>query len=197
MRKSLIFICLLCTCLYTQAQFLSIRGTNSAQFLSNNLYDPDLSHALGGEICFSKPIEFIPLPVNYNIGVSYQSVSGIHEAYIITGLTYVTLTPSGFMFAANAESVTMTTYNWLNYVDINMYNGVRIEDSVTNYKMGAEITYNVAYVLGKSLLLYGGFGGRYNYTPAFKNSELNPANSMDLKLKLGILWKFKRKYNKP
>jgi len=197
MRKILVFICQLFTCVFLQAQFLSIRGTNSAQLLSDNLYTPDLSHALGGEIFFSKPIEFIPLPVNYNIGVNYQSLSGIHEAYLITGLTYVTLTPSGFMFAANAESVTMTTYNWLNYVDINMYNGVRIEDTITNYKMGAEITYNVAYVLGKSLLLYGGFGGKYNYTPAFKNSEIEPATSMDMMLKFGLLWKFKRKYNKP
>lgn len=197
MRKLLITICLIFTCFLTQAQFLSIRGTNSAQFLSDNLYDPDLSHALGGEILFSKPIQFIPLPVNYNVGVNYQSVNGIHEAYLITGLTYVTLTPSGFMFAANAESVTMTTYNWLNYVDINMYNGVRIEDTVINYKMGGEITYNVAYVLGKSLLLYGGFGGRYNYTPAFKNSEIEVGTSMDVMLKFGILWKFKRKYNKP
>jgi hypothetical protein len=197
MRKLLIVTCLCVAFFSADAQFLSVRGTNSAQFLSDNLYSPDLSHALGGEIVFSKPVEFIKLPVNYNIGVNYQSLGNIQEAYIITGLTYVTLTPSGFMFAANAESVTMTTYKWLNYVDLNMYNGVRIADTSIQYKMGGEITYNVAYVLNKSLLLYGGFGGRYNYTPEFKNSEIEPATSMDIMLKLGILWKFKRKFYKP
>lgn len=197
MRKLLIVTCLCIAFFNADAQFLSVRGTNSAQFLSDNLYSPDLSYALGGEIVFSKPIEFIKLPVNYNVGVNYQSLDNIQEAYIITGLTYVTLTPSGFMFAANAESVTMTTYKWLNYVDLNMYNGVRIADTSIQYKMGGEITYNVAYVLNKTLLLYGGFGGRYNYTPAFKNSEIEHATSMDIMLKLGIIWKFKRKFYKP
>ncbi|MBK9457483.1 MAG: hypothetical protein IPO24_18840 [Bacteroidetes bacterium] len=197
MRKILVVTYLCLSYLLSDAQFLSFRGTNSSQFLSDNLYTPDLSHAVGGEVFFSKPIAFIKLPVNYNIGVNYQSLGTIHEAYFITGLTYVTLTPSGFMFAANAESVTMTTNNWLNYVDINMYNGVRIDDTTLVYKMGGELTYNVAYVLSKSLLLYGGFGGRYHYTPAFKNSEIEAGTSMDIMLKLGILWKFKRRYHKP
>ena len=62
------------------------------------------------------------------------------------------------MFATNAESVTMSTYKWLNYFDLNMYNGVIIGDSTYTYKMGGEIGYNFSYVLSKTLFLHFGLG---------------------------------------
>ena len=137
-KTSLLVFVLLLT-LQVSAQFISLRGTNSSQILSDNYYNADLSHAVGGEIYFSKPIGFIPLPMNYNIGLDYKNIDGVNEAYLITGLTYVTVTPSGFMFATNAESVTMSTNKWLNYFDLNMNNGVIIGDSTYTYKMVGEI----------------------------------------------------------
>ena len=184
-------------CLHASAQFITLRGTNSSQFLSDNVYDGDLSHALGAELYFSKPIQFIPLPINYNIGLDYKNIDGTHEAYLQTGLSYVTITPSGFMFASNAESVTLTTYKWLNYVDLNMYNGVIIGDSTYTYKLGGEIGYNFGYVLSKTMLLHFGISGRYNYVPDYKNDLYVDATSFDIVLKAGILYKFKRKFNKP
>lgn len=176
------------------AQFISARATNSSQTLSDNYYNADLSHAVGGEIYFSKPIQFIPLPVNYNIGVDYKNIVGTNEIYLITGLSYVTITPSGFMFAPNAESVTMTTYNWLNYFDLSMYNGLIIGDSTYTYKMGGEINYNFGYVLSKTMFLHFGIGARYNYTPEYKDELYAEATSLDFMLKAGVLYKFRKKY---
>lgn len=195
-KTSLLVFVLLFT-LQGSAQFISLRGTNSSQILSDNYYNADLSHAVGGEIYFSKPIGFIPLPMNYNIGLDYKNIDGVNEAYLITGLTYVTVTPSGFMFATNAESVTMSTYKWLNYFDLNMYNGVIIGDSTYTYKMGGEIGYNFSYVLSKTLFLHFGLGARYNFTPDYKNDLYSDATSLDFMVKAGLLYKFKRKFNKP
>ena len=177
---------------YCNAQFVTVRATNSSQFLSDNLYASNLSRAIGAEAYFSKSIAFIPLPINYNVGIDYKSASDLQEIFLVTGLSYVTLTPSGFS-AANAESVTYTTSNWLNYADINMYNGVQLSDSTKQYKLAGEICYNVGYVFGKSFFIHTGFGGRYNYLPANKNTELQ-SSSVDVILKIGILWKFKRKF---
>lgn len=174
------------------AQFITVRGTHASQLLNDNLFDTDISTAYGVESYFSKSLEFIPLPINYNIGIDYMTNSEVQEIFLVTGLTYVTLTPSGFS-AANAESVTYTTNNLLNYADLNMYNGVQISDSIVNYKMAAEICYNVGYVFGKSFFIHSGFGGRYNYLPANKGIDLQ-SSSVELILKLGILWKFKKKY---
>ncbi len=174
------------------AQFISINGTNASQFLEDNVYKADLSRAVGAEIYYSKPISFIPLPMNYNIGLDYKIGDAFQEIYLLTGLTYVTLTPSGFS-AANAESVTYTTNKWLNYADINVFNGVVISDSVTAYKFGAELSYNVGYALTKSFFIHAGFGGRYNLVPG--NEEiLLQSSSVDLVLKAGVIWKFKRKF---
>lgn len=195
--KYLIAILFLSGSLSVSGQFISLRGTNSSQFLSNNLYNADLSHALGGEIYYSKPISFIPLPMNYNLGLDYKNLDGLNEAYLITGISYVTVTPSGFMFAANAESVTMSTYKWLNYFDLNMYNGIIIGDSTYTYKMGGELGYNFGYVLSKTLFLHFGISTRYNYTPAYKEDLIADATSLDLMIKAGVLYKFKRKFHKP
>ena len=196
LKKLLLLLFIGCQ-LMASAQFISLRGTNSAQFLSDNIYEADLSHALGAEIYFSKPINFIPLPMNYNIGLDYKNIDGVNEAYLITGLSYVTITPSGFMFATNAESVTMSTYKWLNYFDLNMYNGVVIGDSTYTYKMGGELGYNFGYVLSKTMFLHFGLSARYNYTPEYKEDLYVDATSLDFVLKAGILYKFKRRFNKP
>lgn len=192
MRKFQIIVLFLLIGKYSFAQFITVRGTHASQLLNDNLFDSDISTAYGVESYFSKSFDFIPLPINYNIGIDYMTNSAIQEIFLVTGLTYVTLTPSGFS-AANAESVTYTTSNWLNYADINMYNGVQIGDSTVNYKMAAEICYNIGYVFGKSFFINSGFGGRYNYLPANKGTELQ-SSSVELILKFGILWKFKKKY---
>lgn len=188
-RFTLLFIILGQVCF---AQFITVRGTHSSQILNDNLFDTDISTVYGVETYFSKSINFIPLPINYNIGLDYKLNAEIQELFIVTGLTYVTLTPSGFS-AANAESVTYTTSNWLNYADINMYNGLRFSDSTMQYKLAGEICYNVGYVFGKSFFIHSGFGGRYNLIPANKGTEFQ-SSSLDLILKFGILWKFKKKY---
>lgn len=188
-RVTLLFLIISHLCF---AQFITVRGTHSSQLLNDNLFDSDISTAYGVESYLSKSIDFIPLPINYNIGIDYKLNAGMQEIFLITGLTYVTLTPTGFS-AANAESVTYTTSNWLNYADINMYNGLQISDSIMHYKMAGEVCYNVGYVFGKSFFIHSGFGGRYNFLPANKGTELQ-STSLDLILKFGILWKFKKKY---
>lgn len=179
-----------------RAQFISLRATNASQFLSDGLYDPDLSRAVGAEFIYSKPVNFIKWPVNYNIGVDYRNTDGAHAGYLATGITWVTRTPSGFMFAPNAESVSYVTSNWLQYADAYMYNGVLVGDSTYTYSMGWSLGYNIGYVFGKQFFLHFGIGGRYNTTPSYHQDALPGASSMDLMLKAGFLWKFKRKFYK-
>lgn len=179
------------------AQSYSLRGTNSSQLLRNGLYDPDLSHAVGGEFIFSKPIHFIKWPVNYNLGLDYRNTDNAHAGYLITGLTWVTRTPSGFMFATNAESVTYTTSNWLQYGSVNMFNGVLIGDTTYTYSLGVGFDYNFGYVFGKQFFVHWGLGGRYNLTPSY-SAELDETHgSFEFMFKAGFLFKPKRKFNKP
>lgn len=179
-----------------RAQFISVRGTHASQLLVNGLYDPDMSHAIGAELLFSKPVQFIKWPINYNIGADYRNVDGTHEAFLVTGLTWVTRTPSGFMFAPNAESVTYTTSNWLQYASLNMFNGAMIGDTSYVYAMGFGLDYNVGYVFGKQFFIHWGFGGRYNLVPSYTAEKDEPHGSMEFMLKAGVLWKFKRKFYK-
>jgi len=183
---------LLCS---AKAQFITLRGTHASKMLQDNLYDADLSHAYGAEFLFYKPIQFIKWPIDYQIGLDYRTTDGQNAVYVATGLSWITRTPSGFMFAPTAESVTYVTSNWLHYVDANMYNGVIIGDSTYTYQLGWSLGYNIGYVFGKQFFVHTGFGGRYNMTPA--NKEMENANSMDIILKAGVLWKFKRKFHKP
>ena len=177
-------------------QFISVRGTHGSQFLSNGLYTADMSHAFGGEIIYSKPVDFIKWPINYNIGLDYRNTDGAHAGYIVTGITWVTRTPSGFMFAPNAESVSYVTSNWLQYASLNMYNGVLVGDSTNTYSMGWGLDYNFGYVFGKQFFVHWGMGVRYDTTPAFKSDEDVQSSYLDIMFKAGVLWKFKRKFYK-
>lgn len=196
MIRTCALLAIICMTGIAQAQFITARATHASQFLSDNLYDADLSHAIGGEVIYSKPVDFIKLPIDYNLGADYRMVDGRHEVYAVTGLSWITRTPSGFMFAPNAESVTYTTSNWLHYADVNMYNGVLITDTTTTYSMGWSLGYNIGYVFGKQFFVHTGFGARYNLTPAFKADEEMADNSLDILFKAGVLWKFKRKFYK-
>lgn len=189
--------CLLLSIKTSSAQFISVRGTHASQMLLNNVYESDMSHALGAELIYSKPVSFIKWPINYNIGADYRNVDGQHAAYLVTGITWVTRTPSGFMFAPNAESVSYVTSNWLQYATLNMHNGALIGDSTAIYDLGISLDYNFGYVFGKQFFVHWGFGGRYNITPSY-SAELNEAHSsFDFMVKAGFLWKFKRKFNNP
>lgn len=173
------------------AQFISVRATHSSGFMSDNLIQTDLSKAVGGEIYFSKSLDFIP--TNYNIGLDYKSFSGYQEASVITGVSFIFLTPSGFTKAANAESVTYTTNNWLNYADLNIHNGIQFVDSTYAYQLGFEAGYNFGYVLGRNFFIHGGIGAIYSLIPTYKDTE-KQSNALDLMIKFGILWKFERKF---
>lgn len=195
--KLLVFVCLCLSAHSLSAQFVSLRGTHASQMLLNNLYEADMSHAIGAELVYSKPVQFIKWPLSYNLGVDYRNVDGAHSGYLITGITWVTRTPSGFMFAPNAESVSYVTSNWLQYATVNMYNGALIGDSTAIYSMGFSLDYNFGYVFGKQFFVHWGLGGRYNITPSYA-AELNePHSSFDFMLKAGFLWKFKKKYGNP
>lgn len=194
--RNLLLLCSIVVTFDCSAQFISLRATNASQFISDGLYDPDISKAIGAELIYSKPVNFIKWPINYNIGIDYRNVDGAHAAYVATGLTWVTRTPSGFMFAPNAESVTYVTSNWLHYADVNMYNGVLLGDSTYTYSMGWSLGYNIGYVFGKQFFVHYGFAGRYNTTPQYHNDAIEGASSWDFMLKAGILWKFKRKFYK-
>lgn len=195
--KLLVYCCLFLCTYSASAQFVSVRGTHASQMLVNNLYDPDMSHALGAELIYSKPVQFIKWPINYNIGLDYRNVDGAQAAYLATGITWVTRTPSGFMFAPNAESVSYVTSNWLQYASFNMLNGVLIGDSTAIYDMGFSLDYNFGYVFGKQFFVHWGLGGRYHITPEYSADLNEPHNSFDFMLKAGFLWKFKRKYANP
>lgn len=176
-----------------KAQFISFRATNATGIVSDNLFTSDISKSLGAEIYFSKPMNLIPF--NYNLGLNYQYADGVQSAYAITGLSFIIYTPSGFS-AMNVESVSYSTFNWLNYADVNLFNGVQITDSTTNYAMAAELGYNIGFVLNKSLLISTGFGGRYNYIPANKET-IAEFMSVDFMLKLGMIWKLGGRRFKP
>ncbi len=178
------------------AQFVSLRGTHGSQFLSNGLYSSDMSHAFGAEFIYSKPVQFIKWPLNYNLGLDYRNTDGAHAGYLVTGVTWVTRTPSGFMFAPNAESVSYVTSNWLQYATLNMYNGLLQGDSTYTYSLGWGLDYNFGYVFGKQFFVHWGFGARYDMTPAFKSDENAQSNYLDIMVKAGVLWKFKRKFYK-
>lgn len=177
----------------SKAQFISFRATNATGIVSDNLFTSDISKSLGAEIYFSKPMNLIPF--NYNLGLNYQYADGVQSAYAITGLSFIIYTPSGFS-AMNVESVSYSTFNWLNYADVNLFNGVQITDSTTNYAMAAELGYNIGFVLNKSLLISTGFGGRYNYIPANKET-IAEFMSVDFMLKLGMIWKLGARRFKP
>lgn len=177
-------------------QFISLRGTHGSQFLNNGLYASNFSHAFGGEFQYSKPVEFIKWPVSYNLGLDYRNTDGAHAGYIVTGLTWVTRTPSGFMFAPNAESVTYHTSNWLQFASLNMYNGILAGDSTYIYSMGCALDYNFGYVFGKQFFIHWGIGVRYDMTPAYKQDEELQSSYLDILFKAGVLWKFKRKFYK-
>lgn len=177
----------------SMAQFISFRATNATGIVSDNLFTSDISKSLGAEIYFSKPMNLIPF--NYNLGLNYQYAGGVQSAYAITGLSFIIYTPSGFS-AMNVESVSYSTFNWLNYADVNLFNGVQITDSTTNYAMAAELGYNIGFVLNKSLLISTGFGGRYNYIPANKET-IAEFMSVDFMLKLGMIWKLGARRFKP
>lgn len=177
----------------SKAQFISFRATNATGIVSDNLFTSDISKSLGAEIYFSKPVNLIPF--NYNLGLNYQYAEGVQSAYAITGLSFIIYTPSGFS-AMNVESVSYSTFNWLNYADVNLFNGVQVTDSTTNYAMAAELGYNIGFVLNKSLLISTGFGGRYNYIPANKET-IAEFMSVDFMLKLGMIWKLGARRFKP
>lgn len=177
----------------TNAQFITLRATHATGLLSNNLLESNLSKTIGAEIYFSKP--FATIPFNYNLGLDYKNTDGIHGAYAITGLTFIIFTPSGFS-ATNSESVTYSSFNWLNYADLNIYNGVQQNDSAYVYSLGAELGYNIGFVLGKYFFIHTGFGGRFGFTPSYKETA-NEFNSVDLMIKLGMLYKFPAKRYKP
>jgi hypothetical protein len=183
----------LCISNLSKAQFISFRATNATGIVSDNLFTSDISKSLGAEIYFSKPMNLIPF--NYNLGLNYQYADGVQSAYAITGLSFIIYTPSGFS-AMNVESVSYSTFNWLNYADVNLFNGVQITDSTTNYAMAAELGYNIGFVLNKSLLISTGFGGRYNYIPANKET-IAEFMSVDFMLKLGMIWKLGARRFKP
>lgn len=192
MKYTFLIICF-CFPFATHAQFLSVRATNATGIVSDNLFTSDISKSLGAEIYFSKPMNIIPF--NYNLGLNYQYADGAQSAYAITGLSFIIYTPSGFS-AMNVESVSYSTFNWLNYADINLLNGVQITDSTTHYALAAEIGYNIGFVLNKSLLISTGFGGRYNYIPDNKETTAE-FMSVDFMLKFGVIWKFGAKRYKP
>jgi hypothetical protein len=192
MRISLLLL-ILPQCFNLQAQFISARATHGTEIISNNLFESDISKSLGGEIYFSKPMNFIPF--NYNVGADYQYAEGFHSAFVVTGLSFILLTPSGFS-ATNAESVSYTTNNWLNYADVNVYNGVQLTDSAANYALACELNYNIGLLLGKYFFIHTGFGGRYGFIPANRENGLE-YNSAEFMLKAGILWKLHFRKYKP
>ena len=163
------------------AQFISARATHSSGFLSDNIIESDLSKAIGGEIYFSKTLGIIP--VNYNLGLDYKHYENYQEASIITGVSFIFLTPSGFTKAADVESVTYTTNKWLNYADLNIHNGVQSADSTYVYQLGGEIGYNVGYVFGRNFFIHGGIGGIYSLIPSYKDTA-NESSALDLMIKL-------------
>lgn len=191
--KSISFLILFFLFSVAQAQFFSFRATNATSIVSDNLFSSDISKALGGEIYFSKPMDLIPF--NYNLGLNYLYADGVQSVYAITGLSFIIYTPSGFS-AMNAESVSYSTFNWLNYADVSLFNGVQLTDSTTNYALGAELGYNIGFVLNKSLLISTGFGGRYNYIPANRETTAE-FMSVDFMLKLGMIWKLGARRFKP
>ncbi|MEZ5015026.1 MAG: hypothetical protein R2794_12110 [Chitinophagales bacterium] len=196
MLKKLGFLLLLIVPIAARAQFISLRATNASQFLGDNLYDADLSRAIGAEAYYSKGVSFIPYNINYIAGLSFQQLDDQMGIFAATGLAYILRVPSGFS-ANNPESVTYTTSNWLNFADVTAYNGVLLDDSTYHYAFAIELGYDIGYAFTKTLFLHTGFGARYNIIPDGKEDPLIQANSLDIMIKAGLIWKFKRKYFKP
>jgi len=191
MLKKILTLVLMCCSITIHAQFITARATHASGILSNNLIETDFSKSLGGEIYFSKSLDLIPL--NYNLGLDYMMTDSIQAAYAVTGLSFIIFTPSGFS-ATNVESVTYTTFNWLHYADLNIYNGVQLSGDDYVYAFAGEVDYNIGYLLGKQFFIHTGFGGRYTNIPSNKNTALE-FSSVDFMLKFGILWKLKtRRY---
>lgn len=193
--KKLCLLILIVVSALAKGQFITINATNASTVVSNNLYNPDFLKAYGVEGYYSKGISFIPYNFNYNIGVDATLQDTIINAYVVTGISYIIATPTGFS-ATNPENVTYVTSNWLNYATLNIYNGIQLNDTAYHYQFAGEIGYNIGYVMGKHLFLHFGAAARYNMIPDLRDSAAE-FNSYDLVLKAGLLWKFSRKYNKP
>jgi len=193
MKHPIAIFLIVCMAQTGHTQFISARATHATGIVSDNLFTSDISKSIGGEIYFSKSLNFIP--VNYNLGVNYVNTDGIQSVYAITGLSFIFRTPSGFS-ATNPENVTYYTNNWLNYADVNFMNGVQLQDSVAAYAMAGELGYNIGYLLGKQFFIHTGFGGRYSLIPSNKETA-NEFSSVDFLLKVGVLWKIQTQRYKP
>lgn len=187
-------ILLLCISTFAKAQQYSIQAGNAVGVMYNNTFDLDIASGFTLDATYTSVIR--KFAVLYNAGLEYSITGWGSQVLLQTGLSKVWLRPSGFIRAADKESVTYIKSNWMLSTDLNVYNGVALFRPAPLHVFAVEPALVISYKTGDHFFITGAIAPRFTWCPAY--ADYGTINSYtDIICKLGISWFVNKQKFKP
>lgn len=171
------------TCI--SAQQYTIQLGNATGILYNSTFDFDISSGLMFDATYTSAIRKTGLL--YNLGTEYAIAGWGSMILLQTGISKVWMRPTGFIRAADKESVTYIKNNWLLTTDLNIYNGLALFRPSPLYVLAVEPACAISYKTGDYFFISGSIAPRFTWCPEYKSfGEIS--SYTDIVLKLGVSW---------
>lgn len=176
------------------AQQYSVQAGNAVGLYYNNNFDFDISSGFTLDATYTSVIK--KFGVLYNLGAEYSITGWGSQVLIQTGYSKVWMRPTGFIRAADKESVTYIKSNWMISTDLNIYNGFALTKPNPLYVFAVEPAFVASYKTGSHFFITGTIAPRFTWSPAYK--EYGEINSYtDIVFKLGVSWFINRQKFRP
>ncbi|MFN3939710.1 MAG: hypothetical protein ACK4IY_03930 [Chitinophagales bacterium] len=176
------------------AQQIHIQAGNAVGILYNAEFDLDMASGFTFSSTYTSVLR--KLNVIYNLGAEYSIAGWGNQVLLQTGISKVWMRPSGFIRAADKESVTYIKSNWLVSTDLNMYNGVALFRPAPLYVFAVEPAVIAAYKTGDRFFISGTVAPRFTWCPGYIDyGEIN--SYTDILFKIGVAWFLDTKRFKP
>lgn len=176
------------------AQQINIQTGNAVGVMYNSEFDFDIASGFSFSGTYTSAIK--KFKVNYNLGAEYSIAGWGNQVLIQTGISKVWMRPSGFIRAADKESVTYIKSNWLVSTDVNIYNGFALFNPTSLYVFAVEPAVVASYKTGDRFFISGTIAPRFTWSPGYDDyGEIN--SYTDILIKIGVIWFLDTKRFKP